>query len=203
MQQAGSSAPTPSRSTGSTAHAETLDLDVLRRPRIILLAADFPPVVTATAVWLNEMDISVTLIRFQAYRAGSRVMLTVSQVYPVPNVEDFTVTPRQAELRAQSATKKRTQDTSVVRRLVDTGFSLTERTSPFSPTQRSTPRFAPPLRHGWRRTRPGRVSRGRTTWTHHWCGVPMLPLTHRLVSFDRSSLRRPASTGRCKARSGG
>ena len=96
-------------------HTEELDLDVLRRPRIILLAGDFPPVVTATTVWLNEMEISVTLVRFQAYQAGDKVVLSVAQVYPVADVEDFTVTPRQAEIRAVAATKKRTQDTSAVR----------------------------------------------------------------------------------------
>jgi len=33
--------------------------------------------VTAAAVWLNEMGLDLTLIRFQAYRAADRVMLTV------------------------------------------------------------------------------------------------------------------------------
>ena len=110
------------------AHAETLDIEILRRPRIVLVANDFPPVVTATAVWLNEMEIDVTLVQFQAYRAADKVVLSVSQVYPVHDVEDFTVTPRQAEIRAAAATKKRTQETSAVRRLVKAG-SLAEGTA--------------------------------------------------------------------------
>lgn len=103
------------------AHAEALDVEILRRPRIILVANDFPPVVTATVVWLNEMEIDVTLVQFQAYRAGDKIVLSVSQVYPIQDVEDFTVTPRQAEIRAAVATKKRTQETSAVRRLVKAG----------------------------------------------------------------------------------
>ena len=36
-----------------------LDTSLLRQPRIVLIAAGFPPEVTATAVWLTEMGISV------------------------------------------------------------------------------------------------------------------------------------------------
>lgn len=35
--------------------AKSLTVETLRQPRIVLLAASFPPVVTATAVWLREM----------------------------------------------------------------------------------------------------------------------------------------------------
>ncbi len=65
----------------------------LAKPRIVLLASSFPPVVTATAVWLSEMSLDITLIRFQAYRAPGQVLVTASQLYPVPDVEDFTVAP--------------------------------------------------------------------------------------------------------------
>jgi hypothetical protein len=65
----------------------------LAKPRIVLLASSFPAVVTATAVWLSEMSLDITLIRFQAYRAGGQILVTASQLYPVPDVEDFTVAP--------------------------------------------------------------------------------------------------------------
>jgi hypothetical protein len=65
----------------------------LAKPRIVLLASAFPPVVTATAVWLSEMSLDISLIRFQAYRAGGQILVTASQLYPVPDVEDFTVAP--------------------------------------------------------------------------------------------------------------
>ncbi len=101
--------------------AEDLALETLAKPRIVLVAGEFPAVVTATTVWLNEMGIDVTLMKYQAYRTDSETLLSVSQLYPVPTVEDFTVSPRQAEVRAQAETKKRTQDTSAVRRLIDAG----------------------------------------------------------------------------------
>jgi hypothetical protein len=68
----------------------------LAKPRIVLLASSFPPVVTATTVWLTEMSLDITLMRFQAYRAEGQVLVTASQLYPVPDVEDFTVAPARA-----------------------------------------------------------------------------------------------------------
>jgi hypothetical protein len=67
-----------------TAHAPEMSAETLRRPRIVIVAADFPPVVTATTVWLTEMGLDVTLVQFQAYRTQREVLLTVSQLYPFP-----------------------------------------------------------------------------------------------------------------------
>src|SRR5258708_29716901 len=83
------------------------------------MAADLPPVGTATTVWLTEMGLDLTLMEFQAYRTDGEVLASVSQLYPVPDVEDFTVTPRQAEVRAAQDTRKRVQDVSAVKRLVE------------------------------------------------------------------------------------
>jgi hypothetical protein len=77
-------------------HAEdqTLTVEALRQPRIVLLAASFPPVVTATAVWLREMGLDISLVQFKAYRTDNETLVTVSQLLPVPTVEEFTVVPR-------------------------------------------------------------------------------------------------------------
>jgi hypothetical protein len=72
----------------------TLAVETLRQPRIVLLAASFPPVVTATAVWLREMGLDISLVQFQAYRTDHETLVTVSQLLPVPTVEEFTVVPR-------------------------------------------------------------------------------------------------------------
>jgi len=69
--------------------------DLLTNPRIVLLAGAFPPSVTATAVWLNERGIDLTLVRYQAYRTSAdHIVLTVSQLYPVRQVADFEIAPR-------------------------------------------------------------------------------------------------------------
>jgi hypothetical protein len=68
--------------------------DQLINPRIVLLAESFLPSVSATAVWLNERGIDLTLVRYQTYRAGpGQIILTVSQLYPVHEVADFGVIP--------------------------------------------------------------------------------------------------------------
>jgi hypothetical protein len=77
----------------------------LAKPRIVLLASSFPPVVTATAVWLTEMSLDITLMRFQAYRAEGQVLVTVSQLYPVRDVEEFTVAPVRSSKPATEADK--------------------------------------------------------------------------------------------------
>jgi hypothetical protein len=81
-------------------HAGEFDPEQLRRPRIVLVAGAFPPVVTATVVWLTEMGLDITLQRVQAYRVfDDRTVITVSQLFPVPDVEDFTISPQRAEVK--------------------------------------------------------------------------------------------------------
>jgi len=35
------------------------------------------------------MSLDISLMRFQAYRAEEKIIVTVSQLYPAPDVEDF------------------------------------------------------------------------------------------------------------------
>lgn len=70
--------------------------ETLRAPRIVLIASSFPPSVTAACVWLSEMGLDIKLVRVQAYDTDEGVVVTVSQHYPPPDVEDFTVAPSRA-----------------------------------------------------------------------------------------------------------
>jgi hypothetical protein len=75
-------------------HVESeLSVESLRRPRIALVAADFPAAVTASVVWLTEMGLDISLIKFVAYRTARETIVTVSRIYPVQDVEEFTVAP--------------------------------------------------------------------------------------------------------------
>jgi hypothetical protein len=78
-----------------TGHAELLaeTEEALRKPRIVLIAGSFPASVTATAVWLTEMDISITLMKVQAYHTALDTVVTVSQLWPLAQAEDFVVAP--------------------------------------------------------------------------------------------------------------
>lgn len=80
----------------------TMDAESLRTPRIVLMASSFPPTVTATAVWLSEMGVDIALVQFQAYRAGDKVLVSVSNLYPVRDVEEFTVAPTRTGRKASA-----------------------------------------------------------------------------------------------------
>ncbi len=75
------------------------DPDLLRQPRIILIAESFPPQVSASVVWLTEMGIQVTLIEFSAWKTNNDTLLTVSQTWPIPDTEDLVLSPRQVDLQ--------------------------------------------------------------------------------------------------------
>jgi Domain of unknown function (DUF4268) len=92
--------------------------ETLRRPRLVLLASGYPPTTAATAVWLREMGIDITLMQYRAYKTGQEIAISVSQLYPVPAVEDFTISPRQAEVRAVEEKVRRRQDVSTVSKLI-------------------------------------------------------------------------------------
>ena len=100
----------------------------LRRPRIVLLARDFSAVVTASVVWLSEMGLDIALVQISAFRSyvygqlgSSNVpMISVSQIYPVREVEDFTISPERQLAKEMAESKRRVQDAALVRRLVTT-----------------------------------------------------------------------------------
>jgi hypothetical protein len=88
------------------AHAPELSLKSLRQPRIVLLAREYPMVVTASAVWLSEIGLDITLVQFKAYRATAtdshgdshtQVLISVSQLYPVRDVEEFMISPQRLQ----------------------------------------------------------------------------------------------------------
>jgi len=110
------------------AHAPDLSPETLRRPRIVLLARDFSAVVSASVVWLSEMGLDIALVQISAFRSyvygqsgSSNVpMISVSQIYPVREVEDFTISPERQLAKETAEAKRRVQDAALVRRLIST-----------------------------------------------------------------------------------
>lgn len=144
-------------------HAGELDPDQLRQPRIVLVAGSFAPSTSATVVWLTEMGLDITLQRVQAYRIGTEgVIVTVSQLLPLPEVEEFTISPQRAE--AQQAKARRTgsrEGSTVVRlvrgKLIPDGTVLTlQPTTEFDAETRE-------LIHEWVAEDP---RRGRAVWSN-------------------------------------
>jgi Domain of unknown function (DUF4268) len=110
------------------AHAPDLSQETLRKPRIVLLARDFSPVLTSSVVWLSEMGLDISLFQINAYLSsasplagtGPVRMISVSQLYPLRDVEEFTISPERQLARELADSKKRVQDATTVRRLVTT-----------------------------------------------------------------------------------
>lgn len=120
-QQTGSEVSETTARERLLAHAGELDADQLRQPRIVLVAGSFSPVTTASVVWLSEMGLDITLQRVQAYRVPQeQIILTVSQLFPIPDVEEFTVSPQRADAQSARSKKRTTREQSTVVRLVAT-----------------------------------------------------------------------------------
>ena len=83
-------------------HCGGLDAETLRSPRIVLVAGEFIEQVTASIVWLCEQGLDITLIQTAAYQSENDIVLTASQLWPLPTVEEFTIAPRVVEPRAGS-----------------------------------------------------------------------------------------------------
>jgi hypothetical protein len=102
----------------------TITEESLRLPRVVLMASSFPKTVTATVVFLHQqLALDVRLLVFQAYRTdGDEVVITVSQHYPPPDVEEFVLSPEVSEAR-QARTERQTKqrEASTVSRLVGAG----------------------------------------------------------------------------------
>jgi alkylated DNA nucleotide flippase Atl1 len=113
------------------AHAGELDGEQLRRPRIVLVAGWFPPVVTSTVVWLTSMGLDISLQRIQAYRvADGQIIVTVVQDFPIADIEEFIVSPERAQLKAMDDKRSRSREQNTVARLVtndllEDGITLT------------------------------------------------------------------------------
>jgi Domain of unknown function (DUF5655) len=101
----------------------TLAEESLRLPRIVLMATEFPMTATATIVFLHQqLGLDVRLLRFQAYRTTSEVLVTVSQLYPPPDVEEFVLSPEVNEQRmVRTERQRRQRETSTVSRLLEAG----------------------------------------------------------------------------------
>ena len=103
-------------------HVEEFDQETLRTPRIVLIAASFPRIVSHTAVWLSEMGLDVSLVQVGAWQAGPQVIISFERLYPVPALEEFTLAPaRQEAAAAKARAEERTRRGRSLDRLVAGG----------------------------------------------------------------------------------
>jgi hypothetical protein len=164
----------------------------LRRPRIVLLASDYPPTTSATAVWLSEMGIDITLMQYRAYRTGEEISVSVSQLYPVPTVEDFTISPRQAEVRASCGRRPAWNGRFVGASGGSIQRARTSSRSPRTPATGTRTHSGPRSRTTFRRLSPSACSR--------WSTESLPTRTAAASTGEGVSTRPPTSASRSPAR---
>ncbi|MEW2592716.1 endonuclease NucS domain-containing protein [Micromonospora aurantiaca] len=99
--------------------SEGLSDETLGLPRIVLMASDFGPAVTNTALYLYEAGIDIRLVRYQLYRtvSGEKV-LSVAQLLPVPDAEEFMVRPRSSSGTQAASRASGERKAAAVQRLI-------------------------------------------------------------------------------------
>lgn len=96
--------------------------ETLGPPAIILVAGDFVPQVTNTAMFLFENGIDIRLIQVRLYRiTDGQLVLTRSQLLPVPKAETFMMKPRSGAATQVTAREGRARRASIPQRIVDSG----------------------------------------------------------------------------------
>jgi alkylated DNA nucleotide flippase Atl1 len=137
--------------------------ELLRRPRQVIIAADFPKQVTHTVVWLSEMNLDIDLIQVRVWKVDDRLVAGFTKIYPTPEVEEFTLAP--ARFEAKAATEKledRSKARKAVRILISAGLL------PDGTKLRLTPRHGAPQSireaiHAWVDEDNNRAT---ATWTN-------------------------------------
>jgi len=99
--------------------APAISDETLRDPAIVLIAGGFAPSVTNTALYLYGHGIDIRLVRVQPYRTPKgELVVTVSQLLPVPTAEAFMVQPRSSTATRRAVATSQTRRASIAERLV-------------------------------------------------------------------------------------
>ena len=87
------------------------------KPRIILVAPDFPTELATGVLWLNDAGLDIRCVRLLLYRADDQIFVDTGQVIPLPEAGDYLVRVREKAKEVETVTRRRRARTSTV--LVD------------------------------------------------------------------------------------
>lgn len=103
--------------------SDDLDPDVLKRPRLVLIASSFAKQVTSSVVWLSEMSLDISLVQVALWQVAEKLVADFSTIYPVPEVEEFTLAPERVKAgEVNKRIEQRSRSKNVVHVLFDSGF---------------------------------------------------------------------------------
>ncbi|MFJ5233157.1 hypothetical protein ACIQBJ_25085 [Kitasatospora sp. NPDC088391] len=183
-----------------------LDPLVLKRPRLILTAANFAAPVTASAVWLNEMGVDVKLVQVRLWTAEAAAppadvpdVLTISTLYPAPGTEEIIIAGARAERSTTAGTRPVSPpavETICEHQLIAEGTKITLYMAGYSAFHGDKEQFDPWLKADSRRS--------HATWTGDPAG-PLLwaadgnrykpgPLLDTIAQQATGRMRKPKRT---------
>lgn len=74
--------------------------------RIVLASADFSKELTTSVLWLNDRDLDIRCVRLRPHMDGSRILLDIQQVIPLPEASEYLVGLREKATEAREARRK-------------------------------------------------------------------------------------------------
>lgn len=78
-----------------------------RDVRIVLASAEFSKELTTVVMWLNERGMDIRCVRLRPYKDGTRLLLDVQQVIPLPEAAEYQVQVREKEQRGRQERAER------------------------------------------------------------------------------------------------
>ena len=135
------------RKNGSDADAASALLEFLDWPepdedsfaqdvRIVLVAADFSKELTTSVMWLNERALDIRCVRLRPYRDGTRTLIDVQQVIPLPEAEDYIIRIREKAARERKDRTEQALRQEFWRSLLERCSQKTELFAQVSPSQK-------------------------------------------------------------------
>jgi hypothetical protein len=78
------------------------------KPRIVLVASEYTPEVTATVIWLRKFELDISCVRFRPYILDNdNIVFESSVIIPLPEAKDFLI---ENERRTNQENLTRTQE---------------------------------------------------------------------------------------------
>ena len=84
------------------------------KPRILLVAPEFPTELTTSVLWLNDVGLDIRCVRLLLYRSDGNLFVDASQVIPLPEADDYLVRAREKAEEVETVTRQRRALTSTV-----------------------------------------------------------------------------------------
>jgi hypothetical protein len=75
--------------------------------RIVLVSEDFGKELTTAVLWLRDRDIDIRCIRLNPYRDGSRILVDVEHLIPLPEAQEYQVQRRKKEQEVRQVRAER------------------------------------------------------------------------------------------------